>query len=902
MDKNDLEACGIEKDIQHFKCSALQDVQLRASSLSGLGTFPDEIARFEKKRPYHDHETKSCKAAKLPETERKCLSYDNGSATGCARQNTDGLNAPCSVVSWVSDSASMNKSCAKGTVMVMSPCNVLANERNSKDADISSHSMVAINCSHNISMKNDTSSEAGETPDKHENELSDGRTAWLNAEENRLKSIVQGTYHNKQLKTESSSSNFTRAIFPASSNDSCEETSVDDKPSKCCQTDITDTSICTGLKCRSKEPAASSSTLDLAMQNCCRDVLGTNLLPGKMNNLDSVLEASDNVRASGDRLLGVITDHRSVIVERDDILKSSLPMTEYAGPLNQDKAEHCYELDDALEVARRVAREVEQEVELDRQASRNSSCVLGGSCEIVHLNADSLALDKENYVTKTGGEIPSCAERDNYNSFHSNKEVVDQETLMAEQQMHLDIVESSLDLRSTITCAANCRQESSSIIAISDDLAANERIVQPFQVDLNADIVADEVKCTEQLVDETATYHVYNVSKPTPAMAKSGIPVYLPLSRFQLEDAVGWKGPSATSAFSPTSLSKNFKGIQAPSANDNGYWSKGLQVKGFDLNIAAATVDFDMELLQEKCVPESSLPSKTSLVEVSLTQAERLNIDLNFANEYDDNCFQMAPPTSSRNTIQDFDLNDNPTCQDACSNSDQPSQCTLGSGDRALDIPAVSFLGNAGQQRFNNLGSAYRSDPGPMQVFSHGNAGPFLLAVSNVLPTAEQMQEIVPLHDRASCRTNPPLQPTFAFPYGNGCCIEPSDYLSSAGRIPGVIPCITDQNRPTVFQQLVDSGTLPAFSGYTSFLQIPDGPRPNSIAIIRPGFDLNNGVTFENRSMGENVRPQFVPPGNSLMEEQMKPFQPVSLPATPMKRRKPDGRWRPGQLGYRQAM
>ncbi|XWS24775.1 hypothetical protein CRYUN_Cryun27aG0013200 [Craigia yunnanensis] len=896
MDQHNLEACGIEKDIRHFKCSAQQDLQLKTSGLSDSGTFSDEIAKFDKQRPYHDHEIKSCKAAKLPKTERKCLSCGNTSATHCTKQNTDRLRAPCFVVSRVSDSASMNKNCAKGTVMVMSPCNVLANERNSKDVDVSSHSIGAIDCSHNISLKKEISSEAGETLDKHENELSDGRTAqcWLNAGENRLKSIVQGTYHNKQLKTESSSSNSTRAIFPASSNESCEEASVHEKLSKCCQTVANDTSICTSLKCRPKEPAASSCTLGLAVENCCTAVLGAILSPGNTSNLNSVSEVSDNVGAGSDKLLGEITDHRSVIVERDDILISSLPKIEYAGLANQDKVEHCYELDDALEVARSVAREVEQEVETDREASGNSSCILRRSCENVHVNAaDSLV--------KAGAKTQFCGEQDNCDGFCSNKLVANQEMLMGEQQMHLDRVDSSLDFGSTITSAANGRQEPPCIIANSDDLAANDRIIQLFQIDLNEDIVVNEVECTEQLIDETVSYHVHNVSKPTPAMAKFGT-VYLPLSQLHLKDAVGWRGPAATSAFRPTSHSKNFRGIQASSANDNGNCSKDLQVKGIDLNNAAAAVDFDMEFLQEKCVPKSSsLPSKESLVGFSLRQAERLNIDLNFANENDENCFQMAPPASARNIIRDFDLNDNPTSQDAFSNRDQPSQCTLESGVRASDIPAVSFVGNAGQQNFNNLGSAYWADPGPIQVFSHAHARPFLLSVSNVLPTIEQMQEIVSLHDGASYKQIPPPQLTLSFPYGNGC-IEPSNFLSSTVETPSVIPYITDQNGPTVFRQLVDSGTLPAFSRAASFLHLPDGPRPNSLAIIRPGFDLRGGLPYENRSMGENVRQHFVPLNNSLMEEQMKFFQPVTFPVTRMKRREPEGGWDPRHLGYRQFM
>ncbi|XWS21926.1 hypothetical protein CRYUN_Cryun30bG0098600 [Craigia yunnanensis] len=638
------------------------------------------------------------------------------------------------------------------------------------------------------------------------------------------------------------------------------------------------------------------------MENCTTAVLDTIVLPGKTSNLDSVSEVFDNVRAVSDKLLGEIIDLRSVTVERDDILNSSLPKTEYAGLANQDKVEHWYELDNELKVARRVAREVEQEVETDREASGNS-CILGRSCENVLMNAaNSQALDKGNYFTKTGSETQFCGEQDNCDGLCCNKVVVNQEMLMGEQQMQLDNVDSSLDFGSTITCAANCRQESSCINTNSDDLAANDRIIQPFQIDLNEDIAVNDIECTEQLIDETVSYHVNNVSKPTPAMAKS-CPVYLPLFQLHLEDAVGWRGPAATSAFRPTSHSKNFKGIQASSANDNGNCSKDLQVKGIDLNIVVTAVDFNMELLQEKCVPKSSsLPSKESLLEVSLTQAERFNIDLNFANENDDNCFQMAPPASARNIARDFDLNDNPTSQDACSNCDWPRQCIIDSGDRALDIPAVSFLRNAGQQKFNNLGSAYWADPGPMQVFSYGHARPFLLAVSNVLPTVEQMQEIISLHNKASYKPSPPPQPTLAFPNGNGCCIEPSNCLSSTVETPGVIPYITDQNGPTVFRQLVDSGTLPAFSRAASFLQIPDGPRPNSLASIRPGFDLRSGLTYENRSMGENISQHFVPLSNSLMEEQMKSFQPVAFPVTPMKRREPEGGWDSRRLGYREVM
>ncbi|XVF63330.1 hypothetical protein PTKIN_Ptkin09bG0079400 [Pterospermum kingtungense] len=877
MDQHDLEACGIENDTQDFKCSAQQDLlQLKAGSLSDRGIFSEEIDRIEKQRPCHDHEFKTCKAAKLPKTERK--SYGNASSTDYAKQNTDSFRAPCSIVSRVSDSASANKNCVKGTTVVMSPCNVLANERNSKDVDISSHSVGPIDRSLNICMKKETSSEDGETLEKHENELSKGRIArsWVNAEENRLKSTVQGTYLNKQLKTESSSSNSTRGVFPASSNDSCEEASVQEKPSKCCQTEVNDPSIYSGLKCRPKESAASSCTLGLAVENCSTAVSDIVLLPGKTCNLDSVPEVSDNVRAGSYKLLGEIADHRSVTVERNGILRSSLPKTGYAGLHNQDKVENCYDLDDALEVARRVAREVEQEIKTDREASGNSSYILGRSCE-THF----------------------YGEQDNRDGVCSNKVDVNQEMLMGEQQMHLDNVDSSLDFGSTISRAANCRQESSCVITNSDDLAANDQVIQPVQIDLNEDIVVNDVKCTEQLIDETVSYRVHNVLKPTPAIAKSGL-VDLTLYELHLEDAVGWRGPAATSAFHPTSHSKNLYRIRASTANDNGDCSKDLQVKGIDLNIAAA-VDFDMELLQEKCVPKSSsFSSKESLVEVSLTQAERCNIDLNLANENDNSCFQMAPPESARNICRDFDLNANPTCEDACNNGNQPSQCTPESGARASDTPAVSFRGNAGQQKVNNLGQTYWADPGNMQVFNNGHARPYLLAVSNVLPAAEQMQEMVSIQSKASYKPSLGPQPTLAFPYANGCCIEPSSSSSAAVNTAGVIPYMPYQNGPTVFRQLQDSGTLPAFSVAPSFLQVHDGPTTNGLAIIRPGFDFRSGLTDVNRSMGDNTRQQFVPLGNPLMEEQMKCLQSVAFPVIHMKRKEPEGGWDPCQLHYRQ--
>ncbi|GLT32839.1 hypothetical protein SLA2020_074760 [Shorea laevis] len=855
-----------------------QDLLGRASSI------PDSSganAGFEKQLRDSDLDIKGCKVAKLPEIEIKCLSSGNSSTT-CTKEDANDMKKTSSLVTTSGDSVIINQSCSGGALMVMSPCKMPVNERNA-DGNAFSQAPEGVDSTQNTSMRSESSSESGEDLRKQNTELVNGRmtNCFLKNGRGRLKCMVQDNCHAKQHKTESSSSNSTNVIFPASPNDSCQDISADARSSKCHSAGA-DTSTNNNLKCCVDESGGKSSVLGLATQISPGHGSDNIFLPWKHGNVENASEVVDNVGArSHNSKLVMIADCKPVIVEVDSFLKSNPPTLENAIPGNHDKGECSSELDDALEVAQRVAREVEQE-----RASGNS-CVLGRSSGTLHQNcADSTVPYKEICVGESGCRTPFYIGGSN-----CDKEVIDREIPLGKKPLYFNIIEPSHDFGLKVAPEANHKQQST-LIMKSEDLVDKDGTISTSDFDLNED-VAMEAECTELLVKETVSHNMHGVFKPKPVMSESGNLVSLPV--VQLHDIGGWRGPAATSAFRLTSVSESFGNIKTSSAANNHNNSKDSCIKGIDLNIASAGVDFDMDLLPGKCIPaSSSLPPK----EASSRQAERFSIDLNCANENEDNFHQMNPPASLRRLpIRDFDLNDNPTLEDTLADAHKPSQGTL-----TLRNSAVSFLGNPRQQESNNLGSEFWADPSPMQVFRHVHAQPFLVAVPNMLPYSEQMQGIVPVQDKSSYKpTLPPPQSPLSWPNPNGFCIDPSNHFSPAVYSSGIIPCVTEQNGPTVFPQILGSSTHPAFSGASQFTQIPGGLGPNSLATIRPCFGPKNRVTLENRSQEERGGQQFIPVSNSVMEDQIRPFQSVTFSGTAVKRREPEGGWDSHQHGYRQV-
>ncbi|XP_062163628.1 uncharacterized protein LOC133870495 [Alnus glutinosa] len=918
MDQHDLKASGMANDVQQL-CSLREHSHLgEANSLSDcFGTCTDGNAGLQKQDHESDHETSGRRADKLPEMERNYLI----SSTDCAVENMDVLRQPSPVISTMKESILGKEHCAEGTSAVISCCNGLEGQVKSKQGEVSALSLEGNTSTKNISMKSDISSDSGQRLDKENNELVDGRITgyWSNAGESGLKSVMQTSFHDKLYKTESSSSNSTHITLPASSNDSCQVTSMDVKACTNSKTSAMDTSTCTDFKSNLKEPAVRILAVGMASQ-ASKDVLDSTIFhPGKQQNATKVSEIV-NVRSKDSyRVLGMISDHNSLTVEDIDLQNPNLFKKKVTEDSNHDKVQPCYVLDDALEVARRVAREVEREVGTFREVSGSSSSVHEKSGEAVHMSSvDSADSNKRDCLTETGSEIQFCCEQDNSDSFCSIKEVVDLETSARNEGSYLEVKEPSHGTDPRMMNVSNdClhRQESSFVTTKPEDGAASDQ-TNVFRFDLNENILANEDEYPGHSVNGTISCHAKTVIKPVPVLAKSGIPFSLPLLQSKCEEELGGWRRSAASAFRKISLSKSYNRNKSSSPNDNNDCSKQSQVKGIDLNVAAAGVDFDMELLPDKCVQEqSSLASEESSMEVSSKRAKRFHFDLNFVSENDDSHRQLSPPASlSGYSVRDFDLNDNPTSVDASIDTYQPGQGTQALRNGALDDdPAVSFLGIAKQPDSRSVGTGYLAGVSSLHGFTHGHSKSLQEAASNVLPSNEQMQIVHPLHHKLTY-TAPPQAPPHAFLYNNGFCIDPNS-LASTVYPPSFLPYITDPRGTTVIPQVLGSGAphimsvpggmgaLSAFSGARHMMSFPGGSGPSDIAFIRPSFDLNGiaAATSENGSRVDNARQLFIPVSNSTLEDPVKSFQQVAFPAPPMKRREPDGGWDSHQLSYRQV-
>jgi hypothetical protein len=918
MDQHDLKASGMANDVQQL-CSLREHSHLgEANSLSDcFGTCTDGNAGLQKQDHESDHETSGRRADKLPEMERNYLI----SSTDCAVENMDVLRQPSPVISTMKESILGKEHCAEGTSAVMSCCNGLEGQVKSKQGEVSALSLEGNASTKNISMKSDISSDSGQRLEKENNELVDGRITgyWSNAGESGLKSVMQTSFHDKLYKTESSSSNSTHITLPASSNDSCQVTSMDVKACTNSKTSAMDTSTCTDFKSNLKEPAVRILAVGMASQ-ASKDVLDSTIFhPGKQQNATKVSEIV-NVRSKDSyRVLGMISDHNSLTVKDIDLQNPNLFKKKVTEDSNHDKVQPCYVLDDALEVARRVAREVEREVGTFREVSGSSSSVHEKSGEAVHMSSvDSADSNKRDCLTETGSEIQFCCEQDNSDSFCSIKEVVDLETSARNEGSYLEVKEPSHGTDPRMMNVSNdCihRQESSFVTTKPEDGAASDQ-TNVFRFDLNENILANEDEYPGHSVNGTISCHAKTVIKPVPVLAKSGIPFSLPLLQSKCEEELGGWRRSAASAFRKISLSKSYNRNKSSSPNDNNDCSKQSQVKGIDLNVAAAVVDFDMELLPDKCVQEqSSLASEESSMEVSSKRAKRFHFDLNFVSENDDSHRQLSPPASlSGYSVRDFDLNDNPTSVDASIDTYQPGQGTQALRNGALDDdPAVSFLGIAKQPDSRSVGTGYLAGVSSLHGFTHGHSKSLQEAASNVLPSNEQMQIVHPLHHKLTY-TAPPQAPPHAFLYNNGFCIDPNS-LASTVYPPSFLPYITDPRGTTVIPQVLGSGAphimsvpggmgaLSAFPGARHMMSFPGGSGPSDIAFIRPSFDLNGiaAATSENGSRVDNARQLFIPVSNSTLEDPVKSFQQVAFPAPPMKRREPDGGWDSHQLSYRQV-
>ena len=897
MDQHDLKPSALMNDVRHLCSPKEHDCFGEANSLSDCcGTCINGNAGVQKQ----DHEISGGKADKLPEMERNY----SISSTSCSRENADDLSAPSSVISTMKDSVLEKENRAEGTSAVISNGNRLEVKGNLKQGEVSALSPEGNASTKNISMKSDISSDSGQPLGKDNNESVDGRMSgyWSNAGESGLKSVMQASFHDKPYKTESSSSNSTHISIPASSNDSFQVTSVDVKSCTHSKTSAMDTSTCSDFKNNLKEPALRILAVGMAAQ-ASKDVLDATIFQsGKQQN---AIKASElvHVRASdGNKVLGVISDHNSCTVDDIDLPTPDMLKRKVIEISIQDKAQPCYDLDDALEVAQRVAREVEREVGTYRELSESSSSVQEKNGEAVHMSSvDSADSNKKDCLTETGSKIQFCNDQGNCDSHYTTKEVGDPEMSTRNEGLCLEVKQPSRVMGPRMiygSDAGHHGHESSDMTTKPENVTASDQTTL-FGIDLNENISTNEAEYPELSVKETILHHSNNVMRPVPVLAKPGISISLPMP--QSHCLGGWRG-SAPSAFRTISHSRNFNRNKSPLANDNNDSSIQLQVKGIDLNVAAVGADLDIELLTEKCVQaQSSLASDESSVEVSSTRARTFHFDLNCASENDDSSCRLSPPASlSGHSVRDFDLNDNLTSADACIDARHPGKGTQELRNSAsYDDPAVSLMGIARQPYSRSVGTGYPSGFSSLHDFTHVHAKPLQVSVSNMLPSNEEMQRVYPLQHKPTY-AQPPPAPPHAFLYNNGFCFDPNNGLSSTLYPPNFFPYVTDPRGTTVIPQIIGSGALSALSGAPHIMSVPGGPGRSDISTMRPSFDLNGiANSSENGSRGESARQMFIPVSNSVREEPVKSFQQVHLSATSMKRREPDGGWDSHQLSYR---
>ncbi|XP_059631952.1 uncharacterized protein LOC132274646 [Cornus florida] len=864
------------------------------------GKSKDADAVLEKQQRMPSEEIQSCEAENSSEIERKYPTCDHVSTSHCTKG--DSANSLKSQSPAVSTSRHLEvelgiyqkEICAERTSGSMSCSNGYASSGlqdehpcngNPKGSEVSVQSVDGIDSAQHISVKSDVSSDTGSPLIRENNKSNVGRTKgnWINASEDRLKSFMHAPFHVTQPKTESSSSNSTHVILPVSSSShSFQETSLEAKSCKRCGSGLKNCN-CLGFKCTMEELAVGSVALDLGMAAQISQ------------------RAIDNVRARDDKKVSRrIADHNSTVVEKINIWKSSPSKQKNDEILSQHKEEHSCEQDNTLEVAWKVAREAEKRVGFFRETSGSFSSIKEENGEAVRLSSVDFAPYKKCSMEDRQG-VKLCNEQSNCDSFCSNEEVMDPETPM--KNKHLLAAEGSsqgMDPALHETNSGPHAQESS-VLTTKQEVVDQTPRLSGF--DLNEDIQESEVEYPKHLVNGiVSSYNVSNLSTPVPIVAKSGVPIFLPIAPLKLEGELGWRGSAATSAFRPAAHSNGSHRHRASSISENNCSSKHSQeFTGFDLNVAAAGDDCAMELLpREHVTTPSGYPFKESSVEVGSKRADMLDIDLNRPSENDGNCPQSSIPVSlSRQAIVDLDLNDNLSFVDSRNDAHWPGQCSQLLRNKGLNNPAVSFQGNSRQPDFNWVRPANSADFSSMQLFSHGHALPFLAAAQNVRPPMTQMQREV--HLQPILPYTPQTIPPHAYPYNYGFCIGPTDPVSSTIHSSGVLPYMTDPRGTTVIPQMPGPGAFPTFPGSPYLMEVAAGPSPNDIKNYRLGFNVNGGVnSSENGSRGGNAGQFLLPVRTSSTEEQMKSFRQIASSATPMKRREPEGGWDSCQLGYRQ--
>ncbi|KAG6475701.1 uncharacterized protein LOC122023409 isoform X1 [Zingiber officinale] len=528
-----------------------------------------------------------------------------------------------------------------------------------------------------------------------------------------------------------------------------------------------------------------------------------------------------------------------------DFLKA-VPTAKANEEINQKSGLELECLDDALEVARQVAIAVEKEVVDYRETFCSSPNDNPREAYGSH-SPDSKEEKQEELTEQVGrNRLSDGAEYSDPSSPDKGSEIT--QNISSDQE---NIDQNLMSPEPKVSAQASvCKAD-----------------LDGCTFDLNANICNDEPECSTKVSPKMPI----NVSAPVAVIASSkgapGVPATLCFG-----GEMGWKGSAATSAFRPAS----------PRRTDGERISCAKQKLNFleiDLNVAERVDGTTDEPASVKQVP-SSFGSKT----------EKQNLDLNCLGDEEVSILpfsswklnirngerSQSSASSSyhkQSSFRDFDLNDNPSVNDAGSHSfRQSSNKALESfGWKAPHEPIVKIMGAEI----------------PITRTSNMDQGQ-LLSIPNGLPMEPGMvtRPLLP------CTSMPPLAYGFSgLPSGSSMSV-PAAYYS-----PRSIPYIAEtrgmvpvthvsgsssgsghtgtSSRPPHF--LFSASSMPYMSGYGNALP--------------GGLSLNNGIAPpEGGIRGSIFEHQFFLQGHrGWMEEQTQP----STSVTPLKRKEPDSGWEP---------
>ncbi|XP_068640337.1 uncharacterized protein [Aristolochia californica] len=560
--------------------------------------------------------------------------------------------------------------------------------------------------------------------------------------------------------------------------------------------------------------------------------------------------------------------------------------------------------EDALEVVRLVAKEVEREVVDYREPSCGSSSEKNSEGEITQPCSPDSDDDKHDETILEQEEPKESPVREELSDEGGSKI----KHLRLSNETDTEPVDGNDDL------------ESIQSARIAEELIGDAD-KSKCDFDLNEDFLTEE---TEGPVEQVTNQPSSTLSAPIPVIPTSKGVSNVPVTRFDFEGELGWRGSAATSAFRAPSPRRTVDGDKSFLGDNSSQGSK--QRHNFlkiDLNVAESDEDAVVDLGSIKQAPVSSgLPSGESSVEVSSKKGERLKLDLNRLGDNEEanpfpvsdrrvegrlfhqlhkNRHRSPSPASSSSSRQpsmrDFDLNDNPSFFDA--SGFQDSRRDLGKLSTQENKPYVGF----------RMDDPFVSIMGSRQENERKD---FIQRTQGLLPNGQGAEtSFAGNMMRVGGGSGVGVRPMLAYPstlptYGyNGLSMAPSMSFSQMYG-PASSPYMVDpRGGGTVIPQIMGSaaGASQPYSR-PPFLMSVTGP-PSGMNGFEPppsGLDLNSGMTSvegESREMG-GLRHLFVQRHGVLMEDQIKPgFQPSGAGMS-LKRKEPDCGWELNMVGYKQ--